>query len=280
MMKKLMAARLVTRPAIWGRLPAHAGIVSSGVRRGECESWEAWLKTQLDRRLDRRPPASAGLPAAFVLPPGMLQFASKRFVVGVAARSVDRMGRPYPLLVYQLAHPRWVVRHFDTHAAFPRDWFFWLARTVARHAGLFEAADIRALDRATDELWRLHAPSGTQLLPERWHTKPDPAALVLRSRALLDRLMGAAAQDDLARRLAGVRFLPWPDWPERLCEWRRTGAEAHGNTGNFSAEPPDTALPARDWGPFEGAFWQQDDAGGFVNAAVRLDELWNGGPCT
>ena len=73
--------------------------------------------------------------------------------------------------------------------------------------------------------------------------------------------MGASAQDDLARRLAGVRFLPWPDWPDRLCEAR--------SAATFQ-------LPGAR--RFEGAFWQQDDAGGFVNAAVRLEALWNGSP--
>ncbi|MGJ7578658.1 type VI secretion system-associated protein TagF [Variovorax sp. RHLX14] len=260
-MKRVIAAHLVTQPAIWGKLPAHSDFVSSGVRIGEQDGWEAWLSAQPHRTSEYRAPASAALPAAFVLPPGALPFAPRRYVVGVVARSFDRTGRPYALLVYQLAHRRWLVRHFAKHAAYPHDWFFWLARAVARHAGLFEAADIRALERATGELWRLHSPNATQLLPPICRAEADPVALVSRSRALLDRLMGAASQDDLARRLAGVRFLPWPDWPDRLC-----GAGS-GGTARFSG--------AR---RFEGAFWQQDDAGGFVNAAVRLEALWNGSP--
>lgn len=261
MMKRVIAAHLVTQPAIWGKLPAHADFVSSGVRVGERDGWEAWLAAQPHRTPERRAPASAALPAAFVLPPGALPFAPRRFVVGVIARSFDRTGRPHALLVYQLAHRRWLIRHFEKHAAYPHDWFFWLARAVARHAGLFEAADIRALERATSELWRLHSPNATQLLPPICRAEADPVALVSRSRALLDRLMGASAQDDLARRLAGVRFLPWPDWPDRLCEARRAAT---------------FQLPGAR--RFEGAFWQQDDAGGFVNAAVRLEALWNGSP--
>ncbi len=264
MLRRAIASNLITRPAIWGKVPAHADFVSSGVRNGEREEWEAWLAAQSRGAAERPILASANLPACFVLPPGAMRFAPRRYVLGVVARSMDRLGRPYALLVYQLAHPRWLVRHFENHAACPHDWLFWLARAVARHAGLFEAADIGALERVTAELWRLHAPNASAFLPGPWRAEHDPATQVSRSRALLNRLMGAASQDDLARRLAGVRFLPWPDWPERLfC--------ASSAVPSASVRPP----MARS---FEGAFWQQDDAGRFVNAAVRLDTLWHGSP--
>jgi hypothetical protein len=47
----------------------------------------------------------------------------------------------------------------------------------------------------------------------------------------------------------GVRHLPWADWPGRL---HAAGAES--------------------------AFWQQDAAGGFVNAGTRLAQLWGTRP--
>lgn len=271
MLKKAIASQLVTRPAIWGKLPAHADFVSCEVRRGEREGWTEWLKVQSSSATDQRMPSSATLPVAFVLPPGALQFASRRYVVGVVAHSVDRVGRPHALLVYQLAHPRWLLPHFAKHAAYPQDWFFWLARAVARHSDLFEAADIRALERATGELWRLHAPNATHLLPASWRSSVDPVGLTSRSRALLDRLMGATSQDDPARRLAGVRFLPWTDWPGRLCGVRHVDASA-------SVVRKQGKQGTQDMRRFEGAFWQQDDAGGFVNASARLDTLWNGSP--
>lgn len=266
MLKRAIASQLVTRPSIWGKVPAHADFVSSRVRRGEREGWAHWLAEQ--SHISPEPsvvPISATLPAAFVLPPGALKFAPRRFVVGVVTRSVDRMGRPHALVVYQTAHPRWLIQHFSTHADCPHDWFFWLARALARHAGLFEAADIHALERATDELWRIHAPNATFLLPARWRDAVDPVALKSRSRAVLDRLMGATAQDDLARRLSGVRFLPWADWPE--CLGRSRGIDARSKP-----------VEIKNVNGFEGAFWQQDDAGGFVNASVRLAALLNGSP--
>lgn len=267
MLKKFLATHFVTRPAIWGKVPGHADFVSCGLRRGEREAWQRWLAAMPEPPAGRRLPASAALPVAFVLPPGALQFASRRFVVGVMARSVDRLGRSHALVVYQLAHPRWLLRHLAMHEDCPHDWFFWLARTVARHAGLSEAADIRALERATDELWGLHGPTAMQLLPAAWRPAAKPASLVSRSRALLDRLLGAPSLDDLSRRLVGVRFMPWTDWPERVGEPRFFDRRAQA--GDVESE---------DRPRFQGAFWQQDDSGGFVNAAVRLDTLWTGAP--
>jgi type VI secretion system protein ImpM len=266
-LKRSLDSFLVTHPAIWGKVPGHADFVSCGQRKGESEAWADWLSVLPEPPPERRLPASAALPVAFVLPPGALTFASRRFVVGVIARSFDRLGRSHALVAYQVAHPRWLLRHLALHADYPHDWFFWLARTIARHAGLSEAADIRALERAIDELWGLHGPTAAQLLPAAWRPAAQPAALVSRSRALLDRLLGTASPDDVSQRLVGVRFMPWTDWPERV---RTPGFP------NRKASMADAEAGGRT--RFHGAFWQQDDSGGFVNAAVRLDTLWSGSP--
>lgn len=271
MLKRAIASQLVTRPSIWGKVPAHADHVSSRVRKGEREGWEHWLRVQSPNSPDPAgAPPSAGLPVAFVLPPGALQFASRRFVVGVIARSMDRLGQPHALVVYQKAHPRWLFQHFAKHADHPHDWFFWLARALARHAGLFEAADIHALERATDELWHLHAPNARHFLPSQWRASADPVALASRSRALLDRLMGVTAQDDPGRRLSGVRFLPWADWPGCIGISRSVRADTEAGRTEASG--------IQNVECFEGVFWQQDDAGGFVNASVRLTALLAGSP--
>lgn len=261
MLKRLIAANLVTTPAIWGKLPAHADFVSSGMRNGDLECWKSWLTAQTFDGKSGHGSSSASLPAAFVIPASTLGLARRGFVVGAMARSMDRLGRPHPLVVYQFAQARWLLRHFSPHASCPQDWFFWLARTVSRHASLHEAADIRTLERATGELWRLHAPSASQLLTDALRGTTDPLALSARSRALLDRLMGEASQDDPALRLAGVHFMPWVDWPERIAL----------DGGKMSSRASDTKGRR-----FEGAFWQQDASGGFVNAAVRADALWSG----
>jgi hypothetical protein len=78
------------------------------------------------------------------------------------------------LLVYHLAHVRWLRQHFGDAALAPHDWLFWLARTVARHSADTEdgrASDIQAIDRAVRRLWPVHAPGVRQL----WRRADVPA---------------------------------------------------------------------------------------------------------
>ena len=249
MLERFIATPLVTAPAIWGKLPAHADFVRSGMRHAESEDWCTWLAGQGAVVQSGGPVlASAALPTSFVLPPGTLPFARRRFVVGVISPSIDRVGRRHVLLVYQLAHPRWLKRHFMRQATEPRDWLFWLGRAISRHAGMVEVADIWALARAVEELWQLHAPvigGFGSLRRELDALQATPARIQI----LLERLLGVPQMDDPAMRMSGVRYLPWTDWPQCL-EFAR----------------PDT-MP--------GAFWQQDAVGGFVNAARQLEVLWS-----
>lgn len=253
MLRALIASSLITPPAIWGKLPGHADFVRSGMRHGESEGWRPWL-AHVCAAQGSAPPQQPAIPVAFVLPPGALAFAPRRFVLGAITPSADRVGRQHPLLVYHLAHPRWVEDHFASHPQEPRDWLFWLARALARHAGPQGAQDVQRLGRTVQGLWRLHAP-GWPDLRRRWRLEPggDPhphggqPSLPDRVQSILDELAGHAPDTDPARLLHGVRHLPWADWPERL----------------HHRQP-------------ESAFWQQDAAGGFVNAAERLQPLWSG----
>lgn len=242
MRQALIASRLIAPPAIWGKLPAYADFVRSGMRPGESEGWQPWLAQQGDGSgaLD-----AAMLPAAFVLAPGTLAFAPRRFVVGVIAPSCDKVGRRHALLVYQSAHPRWVERHFEHEEAWPGDWLFWLARGVDRHTGTTRVADVASLQRTVQALWRLHAPNWRDVWRPRPLSPPQTAQRHARATEVLAQLAGPAHPADAATRLNGVRFLPWADWPQRLFKPR-----------------PDSA------------FWQQDASGGFVNAASRLSGLW------
>lgn len=244
MLQRLIASRLITPPAIWGKLPGHADFVRSRMRHGESEGWQPWLAQQ--GRLDSAG-TGAALPAAFVLPPGTLDFARHRFVIGVITPSMDKVGRQHPLLVYHLAHPRWIKAHFDKQALQSHDWLFWLARAVARHTGTQDTSDVQALERTVQRLWRLHAPDMRQL----WGRAATPVESPEKRRhlvqGLLDQLTGPAPSDDPAAQLRGVRFFPWADWPQRL--YRARG---------------------------EGTFWQQDAAGGYVNVAARLPMLRGG----
>lgn len=245
-LQRLLASSSITPPAIWGKLPAHADFVGSGLSTRHRAAWGAWLAAQGDTVLvPDGTDAAVALPTAFVLPPGALPFAPRRFVVGAVAASSDRHGRPHPLLIYHEAHPRWVARHFARQAREPNDWFFWLARTITRHSSLSDAADIRTLERMVMALWRLHAPTWLEVASGGRHGVAAPAPT--RVQALLDRIAGPVRDDDPGRHFWGVRYLPWTDWPQRL---RRH--------------------------PGESAFWQQDARGRYVNASDRLDTLWGG----
>ena len=253
MLQRLIASRLITPPAIWGKLPGHADFVRSAMRHGESEGWQPWLaqQGQLDgvgtgvgTDIGTDIGTGAALPTAFVLPPGTLSFARRRFVIGVITPSTDKVGRQHPLLVYHLAHPGWIKAHFSKQALLSHDWLFWLARAVARHTGTQGSSDVHALERTVQRLWRLHAPDIRQL----WGPEVTPIESAETRRHLvqgfLDQLTGPAPVDDPAAQLCGVRFFPWADWPQRLYRARGTGA-----------------------------FWQQDAAGGYVNVAARLPML-------
>lgn len=242
----LRAAWHVTPPAIWGKLPGHADFVRSGVRHGEPDAWMPWLAQQCRHAGADATARAMAIPVAFVLPPGTLAFARRRFVLGVIVPSVDKVGRHHPLLVYQLAHPRWTQAHFGAQVQEPLDWLFWLARAVARHACAQGAADLRVLERTVRALWRAQQSqdgrAGLKDESNRAHRRRQ-------MQALLERGAGPALPDDPAAALQGVRFLPWADWPNRL-----QGARA------------------------EMAFWQQDAQGRFVGAANRLQKLWGDAP--
>ncbi len=243
MLHRFVASRLITRPAIWGKLPGHADFVRSGVRHGESDAWESWLGRQ--RPADREG-ATVALPAAFVLPPGALGLAGTRFVIGAIAPSKDSLGRPYALLVYQFARLRWLRLHYARGALQAQDWLFWLSRVVGRHVDAQGPASLESLAHGVHRLWRLHAPRLTLGLGGLDVAADNGEERRRQSQRLLDESCGPAPPTELASRLRGVRHFPWADWPE--CLYRERG---------------------------EGAFWQQDAHGGYVNAAGWLPALWS-----
>jgi len=238
MLARLISSWRISPPAIWGKLPAQADFVRSGVRQGEAEAWTQWLAQQgvnADIGMTAR---AVSVPAAFALPPGTLWFARQRFVIGVISPSVDKAGRSHPLVIYRQEPPRRAMRYFEAQLRQPLDWQFWLARAVARHART-NRGDIPALESTVRALW---AESCTL-------EKDFSVQRVRWMQALLDQRTGPARDNDPAATLHGVRHLPWADWPHRL-----QGARA------------------------ESAFWQQDANGRFIGAANTLQKLWSVSP--
>ena len=244
MLQALMARRLITPPAIWGKLPGHADFVRSGMRHGESAGWQPWLARQ--GHVEGLA-VSTALPVSFVLAPGTLSFAQHCYVLGVLMPSIDKIGRSHALLVYQLAQLRWLHPHLLAQLAAPLDWQFWLARAVARHTHRKVSSGIQPLEHSVKSLWRLHAPQARQL----WSSKfpPDAAGerVSMAAQKLLETLVGPDAPDDPASQLQGVRHFPLAAWPQQIFRPRR-----------------------------EAVFWQQDTTGAYVNVTTRLSTLWSG----
>lgn len=122
--------------------------------------------------------------------------------------SEDRIGRPYPLVIWQKASVG-TLRH-DTlfgPAASPRNWLFWLARLVAAHIVALPdrpaVSGAQTFERHLAELWELYRPDWRALFGL---TTPPP------KEERFQALVNAPLRTDLQ----GVRFLPWADWPQRL----------------------------------------------------------------
>ncbi|ATE59937.1 TagF domain-containing protein [Thauera sinica] len=236
--RRYLAAPLPA-PSVWGKLPALGDYVSRHASPADIAAWQRWFEVYpLDRLsesaidLDEAPPARAAasdrwlstepvavpgrehpLPWCFILPPDALPQAPRLPaglpVIGVMARSCDRVGRLHPLVVWQSVQPRWLVDHRQT-----QEWLFWLSSYLVCHT----------LPYSTPEAF--NPVPFLDLLDALWHTaSPGPAArLGLAPKPLPDgeltRLIAEAKPAGLFRAkrnpaddLAGVRHLPWADWP-------------------------------------------------------------------
>lgn len=309
----LVQTQLISAPALWGKLPSHADFISEAAHPLEIESWRRWLgqhdvsaiAAQRSSKPRRLPPqagwlhtepvhtdASRGdVPVAFVLPPGALDFARQRYVVGVLMRSCDALGRSHPFIIYQSASVRWVERQWRQtngrsvwqRATLPfrslpnqrveaaptaaQDWLFWLARLLGRyeqalrtHHGEKPEPPLlwQHFTALVQELWRMHQPGLWHWLwSQRDH--PRPSSVVLSE--WLDAELTAELAD-AAEYLHGVRYLPWPDWPALILPAQR---HQQREVGALAQRPRLTP---------QAAFWQQDAQGGYINAAHSLAELW------
>lgn len=252
-------ARIVSPPAVWGKLPTHADYVQQGVRDQEVSYWQAWLAGQV-RPAGELPDDQAphpGIPVIFALPPRALGFAPHHWVSGVAAASCDKLGRAHPIIVYQQSDARWLRQQFerlshDPAAPQSHGWHHWLARAVARYSpSMIEkkpAAEVPGVSLTTlvRQLWDMHSPGMWQYIGLR---RRAPNAHAVKS--LLDEASKSGLADDPAADLASVARLPWSDWPE--CIWSDRSGQRN---------------------PADCLFWQQDGNGGYVAAARRLGELW------
>ncbi|MBN9408780.1 MAG: type VI secretion system-associated protein TagF [Burkholderiales bacterium] len=255
--------RLAPPPlAAWGKLPTHADYLQYRAGADAARDWQAWLGrfAPTPRRpapagwlqLEPAPPDLQALPVAFVLPPGVLAFAGRRYVAGVMVPSQDSVGRAHPLIVWRCVDVHWL----DAQAVAGLPWWHAQAQLLERlalRAAAFDddgpaAAETRRADSAWD--WHRLCDLATQL-----DAAPPPGAAALQ-RWLAEQLpvprpSGADAGPPpvpSSHYLHGVRHLPWPQWPG----------------GDHAA--------AR-----HAAFWQQDGEGRIVAASASLAGVFRQG---
>lgn len=252
---------LATPLAIWGKLPSHGDFLRHRTGSAQAQDWQDWVSRVWSQRpapapmrprnsrrgepgwvaLEPRQSLTAltDVPVAFVMPPGSLPGAPRHCVQGVLLASEDQVGRPCPLVIYQLVSPGWLRRSWTAKASQgENNMLYWLARIAARTHGAERSWE--DLTHAVDSVWALHRPGWTHWLG---------AGAPVPSRQQLGSVLRQYCEDegaDVARGLRGVQHMPWAHWPAQILR----------------ADAPVQA------------FWQQDLSGGYVNASDNLPALW------
>jgi type VI secretion system protein ImpM len=245
LLARLHPGSLVSSPALWGKLPSRGDFIRFNLKHREEDALQTWVSARRDALSNCQPDFSGdgnattgighhGVPWCFVLSPGRLAFNPQHFVLGVWMESADKIGRDYPLLMFQKASAQWVEHYFALHTQTPCDWLFYAARTIANavYAKTIEQAPTQ-LTSALSTLWRFYAPDW-RILWTREMVFPDKSLLQAKG------LLGASVLDDRLETVEGVRYLPWSDWPARL---------AHPYFGKRAE-----------------LFWQQNTHGRFIGA--------------
>ena len=277
MIKKLLSRfwpnPLVSSPALWGKVPCRGDFIRYNLAYEQSEALQTWISqarkilspahgvsqrkvTQgipwqsLAIEKQTSDPLAAGQPAqpwCFILPPEGLPFSTDRYLIGVWMDSSDKVGREYPLVLFQTASPRWIRQYFAYHPEHPCEWLFGAARIIANsiyaqeseldRPGSFSDNGIDPviiLQARLSALWSLYAPDWKTFLGKRVSLPGED-----RSQDIQD-LVGTPHSEDPIRHIEGVRFLPWAEWPDCLT-FPNTYSE-------------------------HGYFWQQNLKGRFVGA--------------
>jgi type VI secretion system protein ImpM len=283
---------LMSKPAIWGKLPTHADYISHGVQAGQTQAWQLWLEAHAPgyvvSRLDRErqgvqadalgyrrwsnldvPAIKArepNIPVAFMLPPGTLAFSAARYVVGVILPSHDAIGRSHPVIAYSLANHDWLDNYWNQLLHEAQDWQFWLGRWMAQvqesanavppeqEDDARRAASVPAmLFQGLDSLWQLHSPHWLNLFTNL-STRPS-AQENANIMALTRQAFGFDPQEPLSQ-----TFSPEPSEQPAL----------HGVSHMPWADWPARILDRRRKAC---AFWQQDNEGRYIGAAETLSQF-------
>lgn len=165
---------MISAPSVFGKVPAKGDFVRHNAPLVQVDVWRRWFDAAADAAAPRPPtllPAEKGRhwfhleppgidsvcrlreaePCHFILRPQAVGIPGDGYLIGVIAGSWDRVGRRYPLVVWQMADDRWAGRMLAAPASWPTD----LARLVHDHIRLPGRTDLVAGIQA---LWDGHRP--------------------------------------------------------------------------------------------------------------------------
>jgi type VI secretion system protein ImpM len=259
--RPLVALQLASPPSFWGKLPAHSDYIhqnSHPIERQALHQWiqdqwrhrpdapacalpeEGWQVTQKPRRTDW-----SDVPVGFLIPSAMVPFSTRSHMQGVIMASYDKLGRAYPIVMYQHVTTSWVERNYQLDLdQLPsqqgtRNWLFWASRVMSQQVKQQQSID--ALQEQVQHLWELYAPGWQQCMGQTLRQPTERAVhAVVRADPAYDPTY------DPTTHLNGVSHLPWSDWPTRLTQKKQAQA----------------------------AFWTQDSQGRYLQAASSLLQLW------
>ncbi|MDR3322912.1 MAG: type VI secretion system-associated protein TagF [Zoogloeaceae bacterium] len=242
---------MVSPIALWGKMPCRGDFIRHNLPYEQGEALQVWVsqkrkilspaepespprkvkqgipwhslepqKTNPRQSADPLTTGQAAQPWCFLLPPESLPFSTDRYLIGVWMDSSDKVGREYPLMMFQTATARWVKQYFAAHAEQPCEWLFHAARMISNSIYAQEDEIDRPIERngeidpitilvaQLNAIWSLYAPNWRHFLGKRLQF---PGQM---EEDQIQRLVGSPHPDDPVRHQEGVRFLPWANWPD------------------------------------------------------------------
>ena len=149
---------MISAPSIFGKLPALGDYFRRNAPPQQVEAWRTWFDTAAAVWSGKESPVSRqagqcgdGRPTFLVLSARELGFPGNGYVAGVVMPSRDRVGRLYPLVIWQSASGYWAEQLLEA----PATWLSSLARVMCEHIHLRGKQNFAAV---VDALWAWHRP--------------------------------------------------------------------------------------------------------------------------
>lgn len=257
MARSLISSKLASPPSFWGKLPTHSDYVHQNAHPFERQALHQWIQDQWRQRPDapacelpeegwqviERPRRTdwSEVPVVFLIPSTLVPFTTRFHMQGVIMASRDKVGRAYPIMLYQMVTTSWVERSCQQDLQqLPlqqgtRNWLFWASRLMSN--AVKKSQSIDALQSQVQRLWQHYAPGWRQCLGRSLHQPTETD---------IQNAVRNGLEIDATQNLNGVIHLPWSDWPSRVTKKNQPQA----------------------------AFWTQDNQGRYLQGSSSLLQLW------